>query len=372
MIIELHDDLDALLSTITNPLDECAQGINKIFELMIENKHIVVASRKLLRSIFSYAFINPANKSIIAHIIQHYVDVYSSLPDTNKRLRVVPAPKYFVPDDENEYILLKDCYTLSEAILSTENPNDFTFYCNLFKFMNKNNAITINFSNNSFGGGSAEQFLKTMITDNNIILTICDSDKDFETSDLGSTAVTIARFFARNRTAPAYMEYYILPVREKENLLPIECYELFSDNSKKQFIDSIKSFSCNEEFMKFIDIKSGFKLKKVNCECSTWHKLYDPYIDVCKSNNAYNETATDDDDYCIKGIGGKLADRLADCFFNEENKDNSANKKIIADANFDINNHIPKYIMSIYTELFNLMITYGCVLQKAHNSFIYR
>lgn len=372
MIIELHDDIETILLNITNPLDKNAQGINKIFQLMLENKHIVIASRNLLRNIISYNYINPANKSIIAQILNHYVDIYSSLPKISKRLKVVPNSKYFVLEDENEYIPLEECYTLSEAILSTENPCDFNFYCNLFHFMNMNNAISINFSNCSFGGGSAEQFLKTLIIDNNILLAICDSDKDFESCDFGSTAVAVTRFFARNRNAPAFMEHYILPVREKENLLPIECYELFSDNSKKQLIAAIKNFADNEEFMKFIDIKSGFKLKKINCECSEWHNLYDPYIDLCKSNKAFNETATEDDDYCIKGIGSKLADRLADCFFNEENKENSANKKIIADANFDINNHIPKYIMSIYTELFDLMITYGCVLQKAHNSFLYR
>ncbi len=372
MIIELHDDIDSLLCQTADPLSNTAQGINKIFQLMLEEKHIVFASRKLLSTINSYNFTNPANKSIITQILIHYVEFYSSLPNINKKLVVVPSETYFSATDNNEYITLDKCVNLSQAILSTENPRDYIFYCNLFKFMNTNNLTTINFANNSFAGGSAKDILKSMANNNNILLAICDSDKDYETSKLGSTACSVYKFFKKHKDADAYMDYYILPVREKENLLPLECYEPFLNDSQKPLINTIKSFSGNHEFMKFVDLKDGYKLKTINTSSSKWHSIYDCYIEECKKNNIFNEKAKNNDDYCINGIGGKLADDLSDYYFNgdQNNSLNKGKKKSI--ANFDIKQHIPEYIMDIYTELFNLMLTYGCVSKEVHNSFLCR
>lgn len=372
MIIELHDDIDSLLYQTTDPLSKTAQGINKIFQLMLERKHIVFASRKLLSAVNSYNFINPANKSIIAQILIHYVEFYSSLPNTNKKLVVVPSETYFSTIDNNEYITLDKCVNLSQAILSTENPRDYIFYCNLFKFMNTNELATINFANNSFAGGSAKDILKSMAINNNILLAICDSDKDYETSELGSTACSVYRFFKNHKDAEAYMDFYILPVREKENLIPLECYELFSEDLKKPLINTIKCFSGNQEFMKYVDLKEGYKLKNINTNSSEWHKLYDCYVEECKKNNIFNTNATHSDDHCISGIGGKLADDLSDYFFNGDSNNKLSKKKKKEAANFDINQHIPSYIMNIYQELFSLMITYGCVFKKVHNSFLYR
>lgn len=372
MIIKLHNDIEKELSSIEDPINELALAINKLFELMLERKHVIVASQMLLTKINKLSILNPYNKKLIQQLLDHHTNFYGSLPKTNKILYVVPNKSYFKNDTNVEYITLNACQNLSQSILSTENPSDFCFYDNLFKFMNTNVSYTASFYNGSFGGGTAKQFLDSMVSTENIILAICDSDKDYNTCKLGDTATIVKRYVDRYNSGKAYLDYYILSVREKENLIPIEWYKLFCEKEKKPLIESVYAFSDNTEFMKFVDLKAGIKVKQIKNPCKQWHGLYDDFIDLCKTNGAFNSSAYRDDDYCIKGIGGRKADRLSEIFFCEKNEYNEKEKNILSESNFDTMQHIPEYIMNIYFELYNLMFTYGCAPRNIHNSFLYR
>ena len=369
MIIELHDDISQILDNITDPNDDNSLGINKLFELMYEYKHIIYASRQLLDRIKKFQFINPANKSLIVYLLNHYIDIYSSMPKVNKTLIVVPSKSYFSARDSQYYITLDNSHNLTQAKFSAENPKDYNFYINIFNFFNTNSFYTINLENCSFAGSTAKEFLEVLDRDYNIVLAISDSDKNYKTDDLGDTAKIVKRFVDRH-SGTSIMDYYILGVREKENLIPIDCYNLFSTKDNKTFLECINKCCSKIEFMKFVDIKDGYKLKHISAEDGYWHSLYDGFIHICKQNGICNMDVTEDDKNCINGIGKNLADKICNIFFCKTYKKSPTETKIIESAKFDVMEHIPSYIMDEYQVICSVLFDYGCAQRKKHNSFI--
>lgn len=369
MVIELHEKIPELLNTITEATEENAMGINKLFLLMLENKHVIRASRDTLKKIREFKFLNAANKDLITYILNHYVNTYSSLPHVSKTIFIIPSKDSYIKSDNVYCVLLKDAYKLDRAKLSTENPTDYNFYINVFEYLNKNNEYTIQLENHAFGGGSAKDFLHAMDKENNIVLAISDSDKGYENDSYGATANKVIEFID-SHTGTSIMDYYIIRMREKENMIPLDCYCLFSKSFHKSLFDCIKKFASNQEFMRYIDLKDGYRLKHINTCDTEWHRLYDAFIDECKQKGTYNMQATQDNDVCICGIGHQLADELNNIFFCKSYaKTIQQNKKIEA-AKFDIKEHIPSYIMDEYNIIYSLLFTFGCALKKRHNSFV--
>lgn len=369
MIIELHDEISQLLSTITKATDKNALGINKLFELMLENKHVVFASRDVLKNIRDFRFLNSSNKELIVYILDHYVNIYSSMPVVSKKLLVVPSKDYYIKNKSLYCILLEDACNLTCAKLSTENPTDYNFYINIFNYFNKNPEYITNLENSAFGGGSAKDFLQAMDNDNNIVLAISDSDKNFEKDDYGVTAKKVIEFI-NSHTGTAMMDYYVLRFREKENLIPIDCYGLFSAKKNRGLFECIKKFSSNHEFMRYVDLKDGYKIKHILCNNTEWHRLYDDFVEKCKQKGVYNEHAANNEDVCINGIGNHLADDLNKVFFCNNHVKTALENKKIKTANFDVKEHIPSYIMDEYKIIYSLLFTFGCAYKNRHNSFV--
>ncbi len=371
MIIELHDDVSVILDKITDPNDSNSLAINKLFELMYEHKHIVKASRKLLEQIKNFKFLNPYNYSLITDILAHYVDIYSSLPSLSKKIIVVPSKKYFSKSKSVYYITLNEASNFTQAKLSAENPRDYSFYVNIFHFMNNNPEYTISLENSSFSGSTAKDFLEAMDTTNNIVLAISDSDKNHKDDELGDTAKIVKRYVDRHK-GPAIMDYYILNMREKENLIPIDCYILFATQDNRTFLECIKKHCTNDEFMQFVDIKDGYKIKHISTENPKWHVLYDDFIETCKQNGIFKTNVTENEKTCINGIGGNLADKMCDIFFCNAYKKTKQEKQIIGNAKFDLKEHIPSYIMNEYQFIYSVLFTFGCAQKYSHNSFLLR
>lgn len=369
MVIDLHEKIPELLNTVTEATEENAMGINKLFLLMLENKHVIRASRDTFKKIRDFKFLNKANKDLITFILNHYVNTYSSLPPISKTILIVPSKDYDTKNDNEYCIVLKDAYNLDCAILSTENPTDYSFYMNVFDYLNNNNEYTIRLDNHAFGGGSAKDFLSAMDKENNIVLAISDSDKSYENDSYGDTANKVIEFID-SHTGTSIMDYYIIQMREKENLMPIDCYCLFGKAFHKLLFDCINKFASNSEFMRYIDLKDGYRLKNINTSDTEWHRLYDDFIDECRHSGIYNMDASKDNDVCICGIGRQLADELNSIFFCKSYvKTFQQNKKIEA-AKFDIKEHIPSYIMDEYNIIYSLLFTFGCAYKKRHISFV--
>lgn len=369
MVIELHDDIAKILDNISDSNDINSLAINKLFELMYERKHVVKASINLLNSIKSFKFLNPYNHSLISYLLEHRSTVYSSLPPLNKKIIVVPSEAYFSKSDSEYYITLDNSYNITQAKLSAENPKDYNFYVNIFHYLNKNSLYTINLENCSFAGSTAKEFLEAMDKNNNIVLAISDSDKDYKDDKLGDTAKNVKQYIDRHK-GQSIMDYYILGMREKENLIPIDCYLLFATQDNRTFLECIKTHCANDEFMQFVDIKDGYKIKHLSTEKPKWHALYDDFIDTCKQNGIYKQNVTENDKTCINGICGNLADKICDIFFSNTYKRAPEEKEIIENAKFDLKEHIPSYIMNEYQIIYSTIFTFGCAQKYSHNSFL--
>lgn len=369
MIIELSDEIEGIIENIEEPNDIMALGLNKLFELMSEHKHVIYAKRSLLEKIKNFQFINPSNKKLIDYLLNHYVDIYSSMPNVIKKVKVVLDDSTVKDLSKYHYIRLdKACY-LNQAKLAAENPNDGNFYINIFMFLNTNKEYTINFENSSFAGGTAESFINEMDKCANIILAISDSDKDYENCDYGATAKHVIE--SVNNAKDAIMNYYILNFREKENLFPIDGYILFASSKDKTFLKCIKKYCDNIEFMKYVNIKDGIKKKQIEDKNEYWHILYDGFIKICRENNIFEgKNSVSNRKCCIKGIGGKYANRVCNIFLNPKYKRTEDEQKIIEEAGFDIKEHIPKFIIDEWENIFDYLFSYGCALKDIHNSFL--
>lgn len=367
MIIELHDDIGEVFDEIIYSTDGFSTGINKVIRLMYEEKHVVVASVSLLEKIRDFAFIDPVNERLVDYLLNHYVDTYSSLPEVKRKLCVVPNEKYFI-EDGNYYITLDKADELKQAKLSTENPKDYQFYCNIFYYFNDNKKYTISLENHSYSGGCATQNLESMDVAQNLVFAISDSDKDYFSDKYGGTALAVMKTIGEHE-GPSFMDYYVLGVREKENLIPIDCYRLFQKTTNKLFFDSVYVYKDNEEFMRFVDLK-GLKHDKLLCEDSNWHALYDDFIETCKNKNVFIEQKTGREKNCIKGITKDLADKMSSIFFVQSGKRSPYENRIIKDAEFDVKSHIPSYIMNEYNEVCSWLFAFGCAPFNLHNSFV--
>ena len=112
MVIDLHEKIPELLNAVTEATEENAMSINKLFLLMLENKHVIRASRDTLKKIRDFKFLNKANKDLITFILNHYVNTYSSLPPISKTILIVPSKDYNTKNDNEYCIVLKDAYNL--------------------------------------------------------------------------------------------------------------------------------------------------------------------------------------------------------------------------------------------------------------------
>lgn len=369
MLIELCDDLLNIVENIKDVNDLDAYNIDHIIDLMLSKKHIVYASRNLFQKICDCEFISQRNRQIISYILNHYVDLYSSLSDQINLNIVITASNVINYDSGHYYIPLSESNKIHTAVLSTETPTDFHFYETIFIFLKstyfKESKLLFRFDNRPFGGGAAEQYLENIYKSNLVIFIISDSDKKYFNDKMGDTAKAVTKFTKYHCLSP--IGCYVLNVGEKENLVPIDFY-LAYNLSNQNLLKCINSFNNNIEFMSYVDIKGGIKTKQVDKHNEEWDNLYKPFIDEC---GKLGLTSVSNDKF-ISGIGNKAADAAIDAVLNKNSTQalNSTQKKQIDELKKDVFSHIPSYIMDEWKSLYLKTINFGCYIEIGHVSFI--
>lgn len=373
MLIELDDRIGNVLEKISNVNDTEAFILDKLFELMYEGKQIIYASRYLFKNLLSCKYLNVRSKQLIDYILNHYNEIYNACYFKVKYKTIIyPKSCNIEKKDDCFYLPLENASDISTSILSTENPTDFDFYINISKFIENsenNPVITFSLNNCAYGGGSAEQFLKSMHKPGVILFAIADSDKKFNDDQLGNTAKIVKNYIDTNCDT---MVYHILNFIEKENLVPLDFYIAIAQNDKQELLKCIRGFYKNDEFMRYYDIKEGVKLKRLKENNNKWNNLYLPFLDECKKAGIYNMNATSDEDKVVSGIGNKLANITIDSILNPKStqKISKAQKNNINILKSDIFSHIPDYIMNEWETIYKYIFDFGCVLKQHHNSFV--
>jgi len=152
---------------------------------------------------------------------------------------------------------IKDFKYNADTVVLGENINDIYFYENLIKYYIRNNnkvsnRIGYNFRPEAGGGVTTVQTVKNYIDKKSYFcITIADSDKKYDTCDIGDTAEQISDIYEKEK--PFNSWYYILRyVSEIENLLPKKI--LTHLNNKDKNLVTGKDYS-------YFDLKKGLTEK---------------------------------------------------------------------------------------------------------------
>ena len=375
MIIELDKSIDKIINTINSENDPCVQKIDRLFAAMMDQIHIVYASMPLLSRIKNCSFFNPKIRKYIDQILIDYYDIYSCLELSSTRTVIYSTKKPSKVNKRFFYIELDSVNLIYRAKFSTENPDDYDFYMKVFKFVSsfdkyffniEKTKYSITLENHSFGGSTAYSFIRQMDECGNFVLALADSDKDYHTDRIGQTARAVHR--AVNDAQNAVMSGFILNVREKENLVPIDFYAAIAPSSNQNLIKCLKLCETNVELMKYFDLKDGVKKNKVENADQVWLNLYSDFIVLSKKNNVYKEG----NDQVIEGINGKLANKAITTLLSKctlKGFPINTQKKILS-IRKDIFLHIPKFIIDEWVLISQMIFDFGCSLTTSHNSFI--
>lgn len=251
-------------------------SLENIAECIRSGKHIIFAERATSKAICTnpklgelgrLAFKNLYHKATEIGQIKNQVDSYilisnevSSVEKVNlgsKKIFKVPVD-YFC---ENERLLptnlvaedLSDCEFYEAMIKKYAKGKGYRYKLN-FKYVNGGGLNThLNYENSIVQGKAP-------------CLAIVDSDKEDEDDSYGDTAMNVMEKY---NTLKKYhvTGYYILNVREKENLIPPHLYSIVSDDEDLKrdmdILDKISKHSKLKRICTYGDIKSGVKVAKI-------------------------------------------------------------------------------------------------------------
>ena len=191
----------------------------------------------------------------------------------------------------------------------------YPFYLKVFEAL-YGGRQSIFIKEDAFGGGNIAT-VEHRVREGDILFCVCDSDKKYPTADLGSTATKLKNLFVNERHHFSY--YYILNVREIENLIPYD-FLISDDNiTDPEVIKLIEILEkCPEETKDFFDIKSGYdkETRKKYLDNNDWLEVNKKVIASMKYCHMYHASAADVK--LIKGIGENIIKQLNKEAFKKE------------------------------------------------------
>lgn len=210
-----------------------------------------------------------------------------------------------------------------------ENVEDSNFYMNIFEALsNGKNRVYI--KKDAYGGGNIAT-VEHRIKQGDILLCICDSDKKYADDSNGGTSDKMINAFLSNRHHYSY--YYILNVREIENLIPysfLQSTNVIKDAEVCKLIDVLNK--CSEDTIDFFDVKSGYdkKTRKVHGHNIKWLNVNKRVIEAMKRNHMYHSSKGDTK--LIKGFGENIIKQINDETFLKQYFDTMRTNRQTADV----------------------------------------
>lgn len=208
------------------------------------------------------------SKEILLNMASHYTTKTSVVKKIASKLIVT----------ENEFIkengIFKipfdklDDYHLSSNHILGENLIDCKIYCELTNLYIKNKnfgGVKLNLEEENGGGSTIGKIYEDLCLKKKIVISITDSDKKYPSDTCGKTAEgleTIKKNLFKNYKNEIFLEnIFSLNVRELENLIPLEIFEILFDHDEGTIFDVLKNIKNFENIYKFIDLKKGLKVK---------------------------------------------------------------------------------------------------------------
>ena len=217
MIIRVTEDFEKYIeSIIPAGLNDVINFFQRIYSLMAERKLFVNSSYRFLCFLKNY-FIDFSKevRNLIEYLLNKYSTILSEINSVNPLVEIVGGENIFVELSGKYQCSIDKLFIDNPAVLMTENPADYDFYRQMFITLRRNYHKNLCLNDFSFGGGNCA-IVERAITQNQIILCICDSDREYEGSKLGSTSKSVKKIIDKYKNKKI-CNLYVTEVREKEN-----------------------------------------------------------------------------------------------------------------------------------------------------------
>lgn len=156
----------------------------------------------------------------------------------------------------------QDLFFFSTNFIICENSHDYEFYCwgaNQFQNTEIKRALKLNTSRANGAGSQINYECELVFSKPNFGLVIYDSDKNYEGSPIGKTAVSIDNMMRTVHTN--YLWYHMLSTHEIENLIPNQVLNGLRIKQHKNFLANMDKNKLEPMFdllFEYFDFKKGF------------------------------------------------------------------------------------------------------------------
>lgn len=269
MFIEIDS---SVLNNISNFTYEELGCIENIALSMKERKHIVFSDYKILLKLIKIENLSQSSKRVFNSVLKRWSSISGLEKSLNGKILVVYDEESIRRDAYENQIIYRvplkyfnDTEKLLPLHIIGEDENDCNIYEDIAKrYINdKSLGISIN-TRRVHGGGNRTSinYERELTLYHKICLVIADSDREYKSSTIGDTARGIEDVYNRNRET-YITDIHILNVREKENLIPPNLYNMCSKSSNSKKDMKILEYIFNNDLLRelyyYSDIKDGIK-----------------------------------------------------------------------------------------------------------------
>ena len=227
-------------------------GSSSVLEFLISNHTIDYSSRRTYKKIL-------ASRSQIAQILDYVsmivrvtttvIQIEKELNEKSETTTVLVPLHYF-----DDFSKVDNCHLLCEDLF------DCGFYKTLTNYVisQNNNPFSFDLKMANGGGQNIANNYRNLVEKSNFpCITIIDSDKSFPNAPQ-KNIITEVQSIYKEQYKMHLTDFYVLKVREIENLIPPHIYSSFN----RDYLVYEKMYECAKykELYYFSDIKSGIKI----------------------------------------------------------------------------------------------------------------
>ena len=393
MIIQLSDDLiEHIIEKKNSPQESLRRRkiINDIWNSMANGNHIVWGSVELLEVLYNQECISEDNKKVIEWVLRRYSEIANFCEEIEYKLVVISNGKVVAYEEKIVKVPFANMSKVSTTILSAENTRDASLYLSIaerfLEDVGLNDFIGIHVKKHSLFGGNCDNAIEEIFDvrddENPICLAMVDNDKKYESDGEGSTLKS-ARSAVASRCERYVAHLFELKVREKENMIPPRFYKYCNKQNFSMF-DFMQKYEVGDaEILKYCDLKEGIFAKEYIKGNEEWHKCYDEFLKECDKRGFLNCTfeqikELEEEQRCMQGVSSKLLDnfekgilrRGVQVLYEEKKKFREQGVyiseeemewyKSAADLSEHVIKRLPEYLASLWKEVFEVIIGFGC------------
>lgn len=312
----------SVLSNISNFTDEEISCIENIALSMKEQKHIVFSDYKILHKLVTTEELSRRSRSVFNSVLKRWSSISGLEKILNGKILVVYGEDRIKRvDSENQVIYrvplqyFNDTEKLLPLHIIGEDENDCNIYEDIAKRYIRDNNLGISINTRWVHGGgnrTGSNYQRELTEYNKICLAIVDSDKEHESCNIGNTAKGIKDVYDINKET-CITDIHILKVREKENLIPPNLYNMCSKSSNSKSDMKILSHIFNNNLLHklyyYSDIKDGITYEGLLSNVNNREILFQYLNEVIRSHGQ-NYLMDKMEEYGLGGFYNYMIDLL--------------------------------------------------------------